>query len=190
MRRKTVLLIGAASVIVLAIATYAAFITNAGGGATPEPASLIAAAETSEVVPRGEINDLLSQTACLVDCAVSEITQDPFATDSCLVTFHVWHLDQDEEDPDCCLHGAPSSVKFYIFPAGGAEDDYTLSRGAHLYGMGYSCYVYNYEKTLSLLDGQTYYYRFAHESESGCRCPPGGTDEEPIYAYIYVDCRE
>jgi len=159
------------------------------GGAPPEPAPLIETPETLEVEPTEEGEGLLVYDACLRDCDMIEIDED-VATDSCLVTFHVWHLVRDLLDPDCCTHGVPDSVMFYIYPDGGEEEDYELESTGMEYGTGYSCYVHNYEKELSLLDEQGYYFRFAHENEEGCRCPRGGTDEDPEYEYVYVDCWE
>ncbi len=113
---------------------------------------------------------------------------DPLASDSCIVVFHTFHLVEDPGDPDCCSHDAPNSLMFYIHPEGGQDDPYELDRTGPYSGMGYSCDVYDYQKGLSLQDEHGYYYRFAHESKTDCRCPPGGSDEDPDYMYFYVDC--
>ncbi|MBN2209033.1 MAG: hypothetical protein JW759_07030 [Candidatus Coatesbacteria bacterium] len=180
MKCRTVFLLCAAFLVTVGVVSWATLSPNSGGQSQTAPL-----AQAPNVQADQEDPGVLGYDNCLKDCDVMGIGKDPEATGSCLYLFHVFHLNQNLQDPDCCNHLAPSTVDFYIAPWGGTENKYTLVGTGPLWWEDYSCYVYNYVKTLSLQNHQWYCYRFDHPgTDPACKCPSTVPDS------VYVDCDE
>jgi len=128
--------------------------------------------------PPGQIGEeILGFTNCLWGDAV-EAYENPENEEECIATFGVRHRVCDEEDPDCCEHEAPGSVKLHYRRKGtdwGSADAYPSA-----WSEGDGCYFCEYTKTLTLTKGESYDYYF-DSCGTSCRCPPLGNAEiDPV----------
>ena len=115
---------------------------------------------------------ILGVSDCTFQGNVIGSSQDPEHENSCLVSFQVWHLDKDDEDPDCCTHYLPDWIDLYIKPSGGDYRAYEMTQGTGGYSEEKGCYYHTYNVTKSLTKETEYTYYFQCPTV-GCRDPDG-----------------